>query len=136
MPWEERAREAAARAAARSPLSVAVSNEVGLGIVPESALGREFRDTQGRLNQSIPAIVPRVAFIAAGSDGETLRNTSWLADSGSEGLLSNGAEQILTVEGYPAAAAARWLMLFDALKTIKTVKTLETKTSHVRLQEA
>ena len=43
-----------------------VSNEVGLGIVPDTALGREFRDTQGRLNQSIAAIVPRVVFIAAG----------------------------------------------------------------------
>jgi adenosylcobinamide kinase / adenosylcobinamide-phosphate guanylyltransferase len=45
---------------------IMVSNEVGLGIVPDTALGREFRDTQGRLNQSIAAIVPRVVFIAAG----------------------------------------------------------------------
>ncbi|HEY5240914.1 MAG TPA: hypothetical protein VIJ22_05595 [Polyangiaceae bacterium] len=56
------------------------------------------------------------AFIAPGSDGETLRNTDWISQSGPEGLISSGPEQILTVEGYPAAAsAARWLMLFDAV---------------------
>lgn len=43
-----------------------VSNEVGLGIVPENALARLFRDHQGRLNQSIAAAVDRVDFIAAG----------------------------------------------------------------------
>lgn len=43
-----------------------VSNEVGLGIVPENALARRFRDLQGRLNQSIAAAVDRVDFIAAG----------------------------------------------------------------------
>ncbi|MDF1750033.1 MAG: bifunctional adenosylcobinamide kinase/adenosylcobinamide-phosphate guanylyltransferase [Alphaproteobacteria bacterium] len=43
-----------------------VSNEVGLGIVPDNALARRFRDEQGRLNQSIAAAVDRVEFIAAG----------------------------------------------------------------------
>ena len=43
-----------------------VSNEVGLGIVPENTLARHFRDHQGRLNQSIAAAVDRVDFIAAG----------------------------------------------------------------------
>ena len=43
-----------------------VSNEVGLGIVPESALGREFRDTQGRLNQTLGAVCEAVVFVAAG----------------------------------------------------------------------
>ncbi|MGN6311973.1 MAG: bifunctional adenosylcobinamide kinase/adenosylcobinamide-phosphate guanylyltransferase [Xanthobacteraceae bacterium] len=43
-----------------------VSNEVGLGLVPETPLGREFRDAQGRLNQAIAAAVPNVAFVAAG----------------------------------------------------------------------
>jgi adenosylcobinamide kinase / adenosylcobinamide-phosphate guanylyltransferase len=43
-----------------------VSNEVGLGIVPENALARRFRDDQGRLNQSIAAVADRVEFIAAG----------------------------------------------------------------------
>ena len=45
---------------------VFVSNEVGLGLVPETALGRRFRDAQGRLNQLVAASVPNVAFIAAG----------------------------------------------------------------------
>jgi adenosylcobinamide kinase / adenosylcobinamide-phosphate guanylyltransferase len=45
---------------------VLVSNEVGLGLVPETSLGRQFRDEQGRLNQRVAACVDEVAFIAAG----------------------------------------------------------------------
>jgi len=45
---------------------VLVSNEVGLGLVPETPLGREFRDAQGRLNQLVAASVANVAFVAAG----------------------------------------------------------------------
>ena len=56
-----------------------------------------------------------VAFVAPGADGETLRNTRWTSQHGAEGLVSGGAEQLLTVQGYPAAPAARWLMLFDAI---------------------
>ena len=43
-----------------------VSNEVGLGLVPETRLGRDFRDAQGRLNQLIASVVPNVVFVAAG----------------------------------------------------------------------
>lgn len=43
-----------------------VANEVGLGLVPETPLGRLFRDEAGRLNQAIAARVPRVSFVAAG----------------------------------------------------------------------
>lgn len=43
-----------------------VSNEVGLGLVPDTPLGRAFRDAQGRLNQNVAAVVPNVAFVAAG----------------------------------------------------------------------
>ena len=45
---------------------VLVSNEVGLGIVPDNVLARQFRDAAGRLNQRIAAICGRVVFIAAG----------------------------------------------------------------------
>jgi adenosylcobinamide kinase/adenosylcobinamide-phosphate guanylyltransferase len=45
---------------------VLVSNEVGLGLVPETPLGRTFRDHAGRLNQTIARIADRVVFIAAG----------------------------------------------------------------------
>jgi len=45
---------------------VLVSNEVGLGLVPETPLGRAFRDHAGRLNQSIAAGADRVVFVAAG----------------------------------------------------------------------
>jgi adenosylcobinamide kinase / adenosylcobinamide-phosphate guanylyltransferase len=45
---------------------VLVANEVGLGLVPETPLGRRFRDTAGRLNQEIAALADRVVFVAAG----------------------------------------------------------------------
>ena len=43
-----------------------VSNEVGMGIVPDTPLGRRFRDAQGRLNQQVAAIAQRVLFMVAG----------------------------------------------------------------------
>jgi adenosylcobinamide kinase / adenosylcobinamide-phosphate guanylyltransferase len=43
-----------------------VANEVGLGIVPENALARRFRDHAGRLNQAVAAAADFVVFIAAG----------------------------------------------------------------------
>jgi adenosylcobinamide kinase / adenosylcobinamide-phosphate guanylyltransferase len=54
-----------ALAAARGPI-ILVSNEVGLGIVPETPLGRRFRDAQGRLNQAVAAFADSVVFVAAG----------------------------------------------------------------------
>lgn len=45
---------------------VCVSNEVGMGLVPETALGRQFRDAQGRLNQNIAKQSDLAVFIAAG----------------------------------------------------------------------
>ena len=45
---------------------VTVSNEVGLSIVPDNALGRRFRDEQGRLNQQLAAQADLAVFVAAG----------------------------------------------------------------------
>lgn len=46
--------------------TIIVSNEVGMNLVPETALGRRFRDAQGTLNQMIAARAGRVIFVAAG----------------------------------------------------------------------
>jgi len=43
-----------------------VSNEVGMGLVPEHAASRAFRDAQGQLNQAVAAVVDEVFFITAG----------------------------------------------------------------------
>jgi len=45
---------------------VFVSNEVGLGLVPETPLGRSFRDAQGRLNMRVAERADRVVLMAAG----------------------------------------------------------------------
>ncbi|WP_151634358.1 bifunctional adenosylcobinamide kinase/adenosylcobinamide-phosphate guanylyltransferase [Noviherbaspirillum aerium] len=45
---------------------ILVSNEVGLGIVPQGAISRWFVDEAGRLNQAVAAISDRAVFIAAG----------------------------------------------------------------------
>jgi len=45
---------------------VIVSNEVGLGLVPETALGRSFRDRAGWLNQSVASLAQRVILMVAG----------------------------------------------------------------------
>jgi len=45
---------------------IAVSNDVGSGVVPETAVGREFRDLQGLANQILAAAASRVVFMVAG----------------------------------------------------------------------
>ena len=45
---------------------IIVSNEVGMGVVPETPLGRLFRDVQGRANQIIAAHANEVFFLIAG----------------------------------------------------------------------
>lgn len=55
----------AACAVAPGPL-VLVGNEVGLGIVPDNALARRFRDAAGVLHQRLAADADRVVFLVAG----------------------------------------------------------------------
>ena len=50
----------------RTAPTVLVSNEVGLGIVPDNALARRFRDEAGRLHQRIAARADRVVLMVAG----------------------------------------------------------------------
>jgi adenosylcobinamide kinase/adenosylcobinamide-phosphate guanylyltransferase len=51
--------------AQKSPV-VLVSNEVGLGIVPDNALARQFRDAAGVMNQMMARAADEVEFIVAG----------------------------------------------------------------------
>jgi len=45
---------------------ILVSNEVGMGIVPQGAVSRWFVDEAGRLNQAVAAACDRVFWVAAG----------------------------------------------------------------------
>ena len=45
---------------------VCVTNEVGLGIVPENALARKYRDLVGTVNQTIGKIADEVVLVSCG----------------------------------------------------------------------
>lgn len=51
--------------AARGPI-ILVANEVGLGIVPDNALARIFRDAAGRVNQELAGATDEVVMMFAG----------------------------------------------------------------------
>lgn len=51
---------------ARPGPSVVVSNEVGLGLHPDTAMGREYRDELGRLNQRMAGVAERSLLLVAG----------------------------------------------------------------------
>jgi adenosyl cobinamide kinase/adenosyl cobinamide phosphate guanylyltransferase len=63
---EGRARSAAAVAAARAAPTVAVSNEVGAGIVPADALSRRYRDLLGQVNAIWAAAADQALLLVAG----------------------------------------------------------------------
>lgn len=46
--------------------TIVVSNETGMGVVPEYKLGRAFRAEQGMLNQRLAAVADRVVLVVAG----------------------------------------------------------------------
>jgi adenosylcobinamide kinase/adenosylcobinamide-phosphate guanylyltransferase len=52
--------------AAQERQVIAVSNEVGSGIVPDNSVGRTFRDLQGLVNQSLARVATRVVLVVAG----------------------------------------------------------------------
>jgi adenosylcobinamide kinase/adenosylcobinamide-phosphate guanylyltransferase len=63
----EQLSEAVARIASeRSSLTIAISNEVGLGIVPATELGRRYRDLLGRVNATWAGAADQAAFVVAG----------------------------------------------------------------------
>jgi adenosylcobinamide kinase/adenosylcobinamide-phosphate guanylyltransferase len=51
---------------ATNATAIAVTNEVGLGVVPATASGRLFRDRLGTLNQRIGAVSERLYLVVAG----------------------------------------------------------------------
>jgi adenosylcobinamide kinase/adenosylcobinamide-phosphate guanylyltransferase len=63
---EREAAAAAGLAAARAGLTIAVTNEVGLGIVPENALARSYRDVIGRVNSAWAELADRAYLLVAG----------------------------------------------------------------------
>jgi adenosyl cobinamide kinase/adenosyl cobinamide phosphate guanylyltransferase len=73
--WEDEAIEAegarAAQVAAERPApTVVVTNEVGLGIVPATPLGRRYRDVLGRVNAAFAGVADEARLVVA---GRTLR---------------------------------------------------------------
>ncbi|MFC5703030.1 bifunctional adenosylcobinamide kinase/adenosylcobinamide-phosphate guanylyltransferase [Cohnella faecalis] len=59
---------------------ILVTNEVGDGIVPEYALGRQFRDLSGAMNQAVAAISDQVFLVTAGIPIELKSKEFKLAD--------------------------------------------------------
>lgn len=64
--WEREVSELAAALPRLNSPVVFVTNEVGLGIVPDNALARSFCDAAGIMNQIIAAIANEVEFVVAG----------------------------------------------------------------------
>ncbi len=59
-------RSLAAAAAARAAPTIAVSNEVGGGVVPATPLGRVYRDLLGEVNQEVARAATRAWLLVAG----------------------------------------------------------------------
>jgi adenosylcobinamide kinase/adenosylcobinamide-phosphate guanylyltransferase len=64
--WEKEAVLLAETLSRQNSPVVLVTNEVGLGIVPDNALARRFRDAAGILNQAVARVADEVEFVVAG----------------------------------------------------------------------
>jgi adenosylcobinamide kinase/adenosylcobinamide-phosphate guanylyltransferase len=64
--WEKEAMLLAETLDRQNSPVVLVTNEVGLGIVPDNALARRFRDAAGILNQIVARVADEVEFVVAG----------------------------------------------------------------------
>jgi adenosylcobinamide kinase/adenosylcobinamide-phosphate guanylyltransferase len=64
--WQAAAQDLLAALPRQSSPVVFVTNEVGMGIVPDNALARAFRDAAGTLNQRIAAEADEVIFAVSG----------------------------------------------------------------------
>ena len=64
--WSREVAELAETLRAQKSPVVLVTNEVGLGIVPENALARQFRDAAGTMSQMIAQAADEVEFVVAG----------------------------------------------------------------------
>jgi len=62
----EQAEAVAALAAERAAPVIVITNEVGLGVVPPSVLGREYRDVLGAVNAAFVRRASDAAFVVAG----------------------------------------------------------------------
>ena len=64
--WEHEVQKLAAALPRQKSPVILVTNEVGLGIVPDNALARSYRDAAGFMNQAIAAVADEAEFVVAG----------------------------------------------------------------------
>jgi len=64
--WDERIGRLCAALARRQAPTVVVSDEVGMGVHPETAVGRRFRDVLGLVNQRVADVADEVLLVVAG----------------------------------------------------------------------
>jgi len=62
----QKVREFLAQVRKKKARVIIVSNEVGLGIVPATKLGRGFRDVAGKVNQAVARVADEVIFMVSG----------------------------------------------------------------------
>ncbi|VAW02665.1 Adenosylcobinamide kinase / Adenosylcobinamide-phosphate guanylyltransferase [hydrothermal vent metagenome] len=63
----------------RDAMTVVVSNEVGMGVVPDTELGRSFRDLQGFVNSRLAVSAQRAGLVVAGRILDLGTQETWVA---------------------------------------------------------